>query len=262
MFRSLFVTVPSLFGAWKRAGWRWLMSSPIYLSRLVPNIRSREARRDLADCVGMHRTLMNAFPDGLSSNGDARREAGLLYRVEATADGTIALLVQSALPPAWTHLPPSWLQPASEPQVKEIAEALGGIDSGSVLRFKLVANPTKKIGTKSGADGRKNNGKRVELRGEEEWLAWLERKAVQSGFRLKAVRASAHVPDVRSGRDLRATGLEKGTHGASSRLTFYGVAFEGRLEVVDAPLFHAALQAGIGSGKAYGYGLLSLAPGG
>src|SRR5674476_347077 len=60
----------------------------------------------------MHRTLMNAFPDGLSSNGAARSEAGLLYRVEATADGAIVLLVQSALPPAWTHLPPSWLQPA------------------------------------------------------------------------------------------------------------------------------------------------------
>ena len=238
------------------------MNSPIYLSRLVPNIRSREARRDLADCVGMHRTLMNAFPDGLSSNGDARREAGLLYRVEATADGSIALLVQSALPPEWTHLPLSWLQPASEPQVKEIGEAVGRIECGSVLRFKLVANPTRKIGTKTGADGRKNNGKRVELRGEEEWLAWLERKAGQSGFRLKAVRASAHVPDVRSGRDLRATGLEKQTDGSPSRLTFYGVAFEGRLEVVDTALFHAALQAGIGSGKAYGYGLLSLAPGG
>ena len=238
------------------------MSSPIYLSRLVLNIRSREARRDLADCVAMHRTLMNAFPDGISSNGAARSEAGLLYRVEATADGTIALLVQSALPPEWTHLSPSWLQPASEPEVKEITEALGRIDSGSVLRFKLVANPTRKIGTKTGADGRKNNGKRVELRGEEEWLAWLERKARQSGFRLKAVHASAHVPDVRNGRDLRATGFGKRTDGSSPRLTFCGVAFEGRLEVVDTALFHAGVQAGIGSGKAYGYGLLSLAPGG
>ena len=237
------------------------MSSPIYLSRLVPNIRSREARHDLADCACMHRTLMNAFPDGLSSNGAARSEAGLLYRIESI-DKALVLLVQSALPPAWTHLPPSWLQPESEPEVKEIAEALGRIESGSVLRFKLVANPTRKIGTKTGADGRKNNGKRVELRSEEEWLAWLERKAGQSGFRLKAVRAAAHVPDVRSGRDLRATGLEKGTDGSPSRLTFYGVAFEGRLEVVDTALFHAALQAGIGSGKAYGYGLLSLAPGG
>ena len=237
------------------------MSSPIYLSRLVPNARSREARRDLADCVAMHRTLMNAFPDGLSSNGAARSEAGLLYRVEANLDGAVALLVQSALPPQWTHLPPSWLQPASEPQVKEITEALGQIGSGSILRFKLVANPTRKIGTKTSADGRKNNGKRVELRGEEEWLAWLERKAEQSGFRLKAVHASAHVPDVRSGRDLKSTGLAKQPSGSSSRLTFYGVAFEGRLEVLDTPLFHAALQTGIGSGKAYGYGLLSLAPG-
>jgi CRISPR system Cascade subunit CasE len=236
------------------------MSSPIYLSRLEPNIRSREARRDLNDCVAMHRTLMSAFPDGLPSNGAARSVAGLLYRIESIHE-VLVLLVQSALPPDWTHLPPSWLQPASEPQVKEIAEALGRIDSGSVLRFKLVANPTRKIGTKTGADGRKNNGKRVELRGEEEWLAWLERKAGQSGFRLKAVRASAHVPDVRCGRDLRATGLEKRPDGSSSRLTFYGVAFEGRLEVVDTALFHAGLQAGIGSGKAYGYGLLSLAPG-
>jgi CRISPR system Cascade subunit CasE len=237
------------------------MSNPIYLSRLMPNIRSREARRDLADCAGMHRTLMSAFPDGLSSNGAARCEAGLLYRIESI-DKALVLLVQSALPPAWTHLPASWLNPGSEPKVKEIAESLGRIEPGSVLRFKLVANPTRKIGTKTGADGRKNNGKRVELRSEEEWLAWLERKAGQSGFRLKAVRAAAHVPDVRSGRELRATGLEKRTDGSPSRLTFYGVAFEGRLEVVDTALFHAALQAGIGSGKAYGYGLLSLAPGG
>ena len=102
----------------------------------------------------------------------------------------------------------------------------------------------------------------MELRGEQEWLAWLERKAGQSGFRLKAVRAAAHVPDVPSGRDLRATGRKDQPDGSSSRLTFYGVAFEGRLEVVDAAQFHACLRAGIGPGKAYGYGLLSLAPGG
>jgi CRISPR system Cascade subunit CasE len=72
------------------------MSDQIYLSRLVPNLRSREARRDLADCMAMHRTLMSAFPAGLSSNGAARAEAGLLYRVEAVPGGAIELLVQSA----------------------------------------------------------------------------------------------------------------------------------------------------------------------
>ena len=199
-------SAPSVSGGWIPTGWSCPMSNQIYLSRLVPNLRSREARRDLADCMAMHRTLMSAFPDHLSSNGTARAEAGLLYRLETTVAGNIGLLVQSALPPEWVQLPPSWLHPDAEPQVKDITEALARIDSGSLLRFKLVANPTRKIDTKSGADGRKNNGKRVELSGEQEWLAWLERKAGQSGFRLKAVRAASHVPDVRSSRDLRTTG--------------------------------------------------------
>jgi len=238
------------------------MSDQVYLSRLTPNLRSREARRALDDCMVMHRTLMSAFPDDLSSNGAARAEAGLLYRVESTAEGVIVLLVQSVLSPKWTNLPQLWLNPDSEPQVKTITEALGRVDSGSLLRFKLVANPTRKIGTKTGADGSKNNGKRVELRGEQEWLAWMERKGGQSGFRLKAVRAASHVPDVRSGRDLRATGRKSWPDGSTSRLTFRGVTFEGRLEVMDAALFHASIRMGIGSGKAYGYGLLSLAQGG
>jgi CRISPR system Cascade subunit CasE len=238
------------------------MSDQVYLSRLTPNLRSREGRRSLDDCMLMHRTLMSAFPDDLSSNGAARAEAGLLYRVESTADGVIVLLVQSGLSPNWANLPPLWLDPDNEPQVKTITEALGRIDSGSLLRFKLVANPTRKIGTKSGADGSKNNGKRVELRGEQEWVGWLERKGEQSGFRLKAVRAATHVPDVRSGRDLRAMGRKRLPDGSASRLTFCGVTFEGRLEVVDTALFHASIRVGLGPGKAYGYGLLSLAHGG
>jgi CRISPR system Cascade subunit CasE len=238
------------------------MSDRIYLSRLMPNLRSREARRDLGDCMAMHRTIMRAFPDKLSDEGTARAEAGVLYRVESATNGDLMLLVQSVVPPDWARLPPSWLFPAAQPDLKDITGALSRIDSGRVLRFKLVANPTRKIDTKTGADGRKNNGKRVELRCEEEWLAWLERRAERSGFRLRAVHAARHVPDVRSGRELKATGRKSGPDGSSFRLTFRGVAFEGRLQVVDVALFRAGVRAGVGSGKAYGYGLLSLAPGG
>lgn len=45
------------------------------------------------------------------------------------------------------------------------------------------------------------------------------------------------------------------------RLTFGDVLFEGRLMVTDAALFRQTLEQGIGSGKAYGFGLLSVAPG-
>src|ERR1017187_7392497 len=99
------------------------MSDQIYLSRLMPNLRSREAQRDLADCMAMHRTLMSAFPDNLSANAAARAEAQLLYRVEETAGGAIAVLAQSALPPNWGQLPASWLHPDGGPDVKE----LGGL---------------------------------------------------------------------------------------------------------------------------------------
>jgi CRISPR system Cascade subunit CasE len=237
------------------------MSDRVYLSRLLTNLRSREVRRDLSDCMAMHRTLMRAFPDGLSTDHSARAEAGVLYRVEATSDGTIALLVQSALPPEWSNLPSSWIHPSAVPQVKEITDALGRVVVGSLLRFKLVANPTRKICTKTCEDGRRNNGKRVELRGEQEWVGWLGRKAEQSGFRLRAVSATAHVPDLRTAGETKVTGQKTLPDGCVSRLTFRGVAFEGRMEVVDCGLFQASLRAGIGPGKAYGYGLLSIAPG-
>jgi len=42
-------------------------------------------------------------------------------------------------------------------------------------------------------------------------------------------------------------------------MTFSSVVFEGRLKVVDRVLFLESIKNGIGSGKAYGFGLLSVA---
>jgi CRISPR system Cascade subunit CasE len=48
--------------------------------------------------------------------------------------------------------------------------------------------------------------------------------------------------------------------GKKHRLSFGSVLFEGVLEITDAERFQKTLEAGIGSGKAYGFGLLSIAP--
>ncbi len=45
-----------------------------------------------------------------------------------------------------------------------------------------------------------------------------------------------------------------------ARLTFASVLFDGDLVVLDKMLFLEALSGGIGTGKAYGFGLLSIAP--
>ena len=60
--------------------------------------------------------------------------------------------------------------------------------------------------------------------------------------------------------DLRITDTPK-QHGQrdNQRLSFGVALFEGQLTVVDTAHFHQALRAGVGSAKAYGFGLLSVA---
>jgi len=225
----------------------------MYLSRLVLNRRCRAVRRDLGDCHNLHRTLMSAFPDLGNGGGKARARLGLLYRLEEDVSGA-RVLVQSEREPDWSNLDPEYfLRP---PECKRVAELYASLEAGQLLRFRLRANPTRKIKTKSGPDGRRNNGKRVELRTEGEWLAWLQRKGVQHGFRLQAVSAVGQVADVRTIRFGKLTGRKDG-----GPLTFFAVEFEGRLVIESPGLFKAALRNGIGPGKAYGLGLLSIAPG-
>jgi CRISPR system Cascade subunit CasE len=236
----------------------------MYLSRLILNERNRDARRDLADCQKLHRTVMAAFPQAPAGH-DAREHFGVLHRLDAGRDGHPVLLVQSRAAPDWSRLPAGYLldsggQPAN-PACKSIDGGLDALQPGRELLFRVRANPTRKINTRSGPDGRRSNGTRVELHGEQEWLTWLERKAGQSGFRLLSVRASPAVPDTRVAGLDRITGSRPVANGnGRQRLTFFSVLFEGRLSIADAKLFRAAVEQGIGPGKAYGFGLLSVAP--
>jgi CRISPR system Cascade subunit CasE len=94
----------------------------------------------------------------------------------------------------------------------------------------------------------------VDIRIEAELLGWLTRKGDANGFRPVAVRAYPDVPDVRTGREGTLKGRKPGMN-----LTFGSVVFDGELVVTDAAAFRRALAQGIGSGKAYGFGLLSVA---
>jgi len=70
------------------------------------------------------------------------------------------------------------------------------------------------------------------------------------------------VPEVRTVPGGKITGRRNDRHlaGLPGMLTFGAILFEGRLRVTDGDLFRTTLQRGIGSGKAYGFGLLSIAP--
>jgi CRISPR system Cascade subunit CasE len=247
----------------------------MYLSRLIVDPRDRGVRRDLGDCQALHRTLLAAYPQEADGNG-ARAAFGVLYRVETVPrTGLTALLVQSSVKPAWERLPAGYLLSPTDgmenPAVKVIDQSLDGLREGMRLRFRLRANPTKRVSPRNETERNLERWrcKRVDLRREEDQIAWLRRKGDAGGFRLVDVRSvsagdqEAPVVDVRTVPEGRDRGRRPNPHrGRPDNLTFGAVIFDGELTVVDVAQFRRTLAMGIGSGKAYGFGLLSVAPAG
>jgi CRISPR system Cascade subunit CasE len=230
----------------------------MYLSRLVLNQRSRQLRADLADCQSLHRSVLSVFP-AKSSDGGAREEFGVLYRLEPSCRGSApVLLVQSVAMPDWARLPVDYLN--SPAATRSLAPFFDSLQPGETLRFRLRANPTKKVDTKSGPNGERRNGRRVKLKTEAEQVAWLQRKATDEGsFEILSVRAAPETAALDVTDEGQLKGWRPQPERSSRRLTFGTVLFDGHLRVSDPERFRGTVERGLGSGKAYGFGLLSAA---
>jgi CRISPR system Cascade subunit CasE len=238
----------------------------MYLSRLLLEARDRRVRRDLADCQAMHRRVMSGFPSA-GGTGRARESFGVLYRLEGRSGvGGVALLVQSLVEPEWGSLPAGYLGEMNDgenPACKSVAAFYDSLEAGTSLRFRLRANPTRRVSPRSESERSGGYGKRVEIYDERGRLEWLARKAERHGFSLKSVRAYRDVPNVRVAPEGKVTGRRDtgdGGHAHVFGLSFGSVLFDGELTVTDAGFFRQGLRDGIGTGKAYGFGLLSVAP--
>ena len=205
------------------------------LSLLTLDPRSRRVQAEIHDPYQMHRTLAKAFGD----EADAQQAARCLFRVDETPHGW-RVLVQSRTPPAWERLTVAPDYHLAPPHQKAFAPSL---PLGQTYAFRLRANPTKREAVKP--EGRRL-GDRVGLYREEERLDWLTRKAAAHGFALCTVtQTSEPRPKCRA----------KERHAV-----FSAVRFDGVLRVTDPALLMEALSAGIGAGKGFGFGLLSLSP--
>lgn len=240
----------------------------MYLSRLVLDVRSGVTRRWLSDVDQLHRDVLAAFERAPSSEAP-RATLGVLFRLDRQRDGRLLLLVQSHEKPTWHRLPAGVLvRPSAHdeafdnPSVKEISALVDAVKQGDILRFRLRANPTKKVDTKTGPDGKRRNGRRVALTNEADRMAWLQRKGVQHGFELGVVEQSGELRDVIDVSEGRAKGTRQGAPEGHGTVTFGSCVFEGTLRVSELTMFKHALEHGIGSGKAFGFGLLSVAPAG
>jgi CRISPR system Cascade subunit CasE len=142
------------------------------------------------------------------------------------------LLIVSPDTPA---VPPDWPEAAESWQTRLIAPAFF---HHAHYRFQLRVNPTKRD---------KATGRRLPLETDADLHAWLLRKGRQHGF----------APAMETVRTMREGGWRWHT-APTARL--HAVNFDGLLSVTDAAAFEQACLGGIGSAKAFGFGLLALVP--
>jgi CRISPR system Cascade subunit CasE len=180
-----------------------------------------------------HQAVWRAFPH---RDGNPRE---FLTRLDERHGGCCLLLVSTVEPTR-----PDWC-PAECWQTKTIPESYFGKNR---YAFQLCANPTKKVAKKRSDGSLTKNGRRAPLRSREELVAWMERKGEQCGFHVEVdkLRTIPHGPE-----RFRKNGAS-GTHSA--------VEFQGVLIVTDPINFHGAFTRGIGSAKAFGFGLLVISP--
>jgi len=225
----------------------------MYLTKLVLNPERYEVRRDLSDCYQMHRTILSMFPkvptDTLPYG--MRKYYGILFRVESVENGIQGspyVLLQSKVEPLVKLLPANYL--LEEARINSLEFLSTMIKEDSLCRFRLQANPT----IKKQVEG-KPNGIRVSLVNTDNQLDWLLRKGTLHGFEI--VRSSGFLQ-----LQIKNAHTTKGqkTNGHRHSLSFYSVLFEGLLRVDNVKQFSETLETGIGSGKAFGFGLLSLIP--
>lgn len=203
----------------------------MYLSQLRIDLRSEEARRDIGDPYEMHRSLARVFAPNQGSE-----LSRYLWRLEPWSGGAPTLLVQSAVQGRW-----GILHDRRNYLIGDVAEK--SIDMAAMLanharfRFRLRANTVVSRG-----------GKRMGLAKEHDQQKWLARKAELSGFKV----ASAMIVD--SDRMYSKQGK------SGRKIVLQTATFEGFLDVVDEAALQISSQQGIGPAKAFGCGLLSLAP--
>jgi CRISPR system Cascade subunit CasE len=222
--------------------------------------RPRPGRRWLHNVYRVHQRVCMAFPsqvrlaldgaflhpfqpDDFASghvHAPRRADGGFLFRVDPLPLGRAMLLVQSSTRPDWDyafHNARHLL--AADPLEREYEPAL---EVGQKYRFRLCANAVRRVApTEPGRDG-----PRVPVPSDR-LVAWLERRA--KGFALAEQPINTRT---------YAYFNKSGERGKGVRL--HSVLYDGLLTVTDAAAMREAIISGIGPAKAFGFGLLSIAP--
>ncbi|TVL91599.1 type I-E CRISPR-associated protein Cas6/Cse3/CasE [Streptomyces sp. SAJ15] len=236
----------------------------MYLTRFRINTGRSGARRLLGSPHLMHGAVNMGFPDPPPRDGQGPR---VLWRVDPAHQAETNLFIVSPTRPDLTHLveqagwptldTPGWTSFA-------YSEFLDALAEGDTWGFRLTANPVHHIRRPGAAPGTPT--KRVAHQTPRHQLRWLLERQEKAGFEVVRKPPERRLTEYGDEHELivrdRLPLQFRRPPAAHSRedVRFTRVTFDGRLRIADLALFRRTLTQGLGKARAYGCGLMTLAP--
>ncbi|MEG3626591.1 type I-E CRISPR-associated protein Cas6/Cse3/CasE [Streptomyces poriticola] len=256
----------------------------MFLTRFRVNTARPGARRLLASPQVMHAAVLASFPTLLPGDTPAPEGPRVLWRLDHTASAEVFLYLVSPHRPDLTHLveqagwPAAAVADPSAPgwESRPYGPFLDRLAEGSRWAFRLTANPVHHIRRKEGEPI-----KRTAHLTPVHQMGWLLDRQEPCGFRITekpGPRRLLPAGTTHTGHPHHGDRYHLTVHDHRNRtfdktrnpdapaarrpapVTLVTVTFDGRLEVTDPDLMRRTLTRGIGKAKAYGCGLLTLAP--
>ncbi|MGC7100701.1 type I-E CRISPR-associated protein Cas6/Cse3/CasE [Amycolatopsis lurida] len=176
----------------------------------------------------LHRAVMSFFPESLPGTATQRRATNnILHRYDTPTNRPARLLVQHSTPMLPKHTTDPHLQHAS------LEPLLTTLHTGQEVRFRIVLNAVR---------SQNHSNTRIPITDPGELATWGTTRLAKHGLRDVHLTDSPH------------------TTLARAKTPLWTAQYDGIARIRDTQAIHDALLHGIGRSKAYGCGLLSLAP--
>ena len=223
----------------------------MYLTRFRINTARRGARHLLSSPQVMHAAVLAGFAEASSHTTS---EARTLWRVDHLPNAQVTLYIVSPTAPDLTHLIEQAGWPTTETwQTRPYDSLLNSLEAGQQWAFRLTANPVRS-GHRTPDDTHTRRFGHVTVAQQREWLI---ARAKPAGFTIPTGELGE--PDVLVHNRISHT-FQRTRDRHSGKVTIQAATYDGRLEIADADALRRTLVQGLGHAKAYGCGLLTLAP--
>ena len=205
----------------------------MYLSRVELDPTRRSTMTALAAPQKFHGAVESAF------SGERRRR---LWRLDRLGEKLYLLLLSEEMPDLSGVV--EQFGTGAAPESRNYDPLLARITPGSRWQFRLAANPTKSCKDAQKPAARGTVAAHCTTQYQKQWL--LDR-AAKHGF---AVSEGAFAVTRKQTYHFKKNGTRP--------VTLLAVTYEGVLQVTDPEAFKALLCEGVGRGKAYGLGLMTI----